>query len=191
MADIIDLRSFNMAGPTADFAWVPSPNSQLEVTALRGIFDARIDLDLNNNPMHVVLLQSYGLPFDPYIGAHTPIPVAGVGGWTLDSDNPIENIQEYKRWWNPTTGQALIQFTFTTVEDILTKARFETNTVGSVPFCTSEVPYKERHAQLIVRSSLNERVEIWREDNSTGYTQGDGSPIRVARMSIQFDRYRE
>ena len=187
MANNIALRGPDMAQAHDDFAWMPANGKILQVSKMRALFDGRVDPDLNGNNLHVVLFQSYGLPFDSYPGTHMPIPTDGVDGWVLDSNNPIESIQEYKRWWHAETGRALIEFRFTKIEDVLTKADYRTNLIGDIPFVSTVVNYREEPTELNLRANFNERIELWRDDNSVPYTQTDSSAIRCAIVTMQFN----
>ena len=194
--NILTLQSPDMALIGCDFAFVPTPGKTLGVHAIRGTFDARIDPALNGRPLNIGLFQSYGLPWDAWAGAHTPVPTEPEGGWQpgvpnadgwyLDSNNVFENVQEYRRYWHAATGRAYILFHYQTAFEVLKKADVRPIRIGGVDIVTTVVPYGAAGADLTLRGDAGERIEVWQEGAPVKYTQTDGADIAVCAVAVEF-----
>lgn len=180
-----------MATDGCDSVLMPASGKLLQVVAFRSLWDSNIDASLrsgdpfNPNPLRVCLFLTYGAPHDAYTGSHTELPENGVDGWVLDSDNPIESVQEYKRWWHAATGRMIIEFCFNSPFDVSEKADLRTVKIAGHECTQTIMPYESIGIDLLFKSTHNERIEVWQERQEP-YKKADGSAIAIARMAVIF-----
>lgn len=186
---IIDPNSPDYKSATAPWSFRPIAGKVNDVDS----FLVQVDADAAipaENPMMVNLVLSpdgYVLPAwngTPYLTPDAPLGYMQTDGTWLDLTPPEESGQNYLKWWHFATGAYVATFRFSSIYQVTAKGpKPQPMTIGGNQIAIVEIPYKERRAALRLRSSKNERIEVWPK-NAQSYNKAGGGPAAVVMVTV-------
>lgn len=192
--DVLEIKSHNFCDNTkwlhgssnSLFVIQPDPGKVSRIKRMQMITEN--DMVFPTNQIRVVLWWSLTNPCPAYVNGVKTNWDSNVD--PLWVDLPTDGIQEFTNHVHidMATGQpeyGVTVFTYENVFQLLTKSRFET--VGDTKYFIRYL-YEQEHIDLILKSSKNERMEIYTEQDLP-LTSANSNPVGVA--SFMYDSYNE